>query len=577
MKGRFAPLALLKHKLHDGFLCMPLSMITAHQDHDPSPTAMSSSREQQAIMAHYFQTGIIIMGPQSQVRGGSVDRCRTKGAVFKRKNSKKYYQSTVGNLKEEAFNAIKHCLQCKHEYLRAADPTISVRKKKHDSRCSRGLLKGKSQRAFNDEKYLKAMEEKAKEPIGKAAKGLRSVTACFEKAFGTTTTTCTTTTTPGGTCTTTTTPRVEASKPTNKETSSSIPLILPNTFDSALADGTTHGTSTTLTHQEVARFLSKELDRQMELMDPPKEAEKDVGPPLAFTILIKIIQAQFKCKKSTDTQKSLPTTLNFKDAYRRYQLFFPNGKMIFEFPEQEAEGQTPPSPHYHSMVGNEYCHMDLQLSHPKVDLRCYECNVPLQFNRCEYGHNRTLQRILHDKKEVWASYVTYRCTNTCCNVSLIRSNDGRLLASLPAYMRNRYPVSPKYALDRYWHISRQLSEELCEYMLTQSSADVFVKNIYRRKTKKFEERLEDYLSLPTIDDKDYVQLEEMIVTYPPDGSTLREIYYNAEKSSLSSTGISNHDRAKREIQSVECKELFSTDHVSFATRLFHRNSSIFRI
>jgi hypothetical protein len=102
-------------------------------------------------------------------------------------------------------------------------------------------------------------------------------------------------------------------------------------------------------------------------------------------------------------------------------------------------------------------------------------------------------------------------------------------------------------------------------MLTQSSADVFVKNIYRRKTKKFEERLEDYLSLPTIDDKDYVQLEEMIVTYPPDGSTLREIYYNAEKSSLSSTGISNHDRAKREIQSVECKELFSTDHVSFAT------------
>jgi hypothetical protein len=170
----------------------------------------------------------------------------------------------------------------------------------------------------------------------------------------------------------------------------------------------------------------------MKLTDPPKEAEKDLGPPLAIITLINIIQAQFRHKKSTDTQKSLPTTLNFKDAFRRYQLFFPNGTMLFELPEEE-QGDTP-SPHYHSMVGNQYCHMDLKLSHSEVELRCYECAKPLQFNRCEYVHNGTIHRILHDKKEVWASYVTYCCTNTCCDVSLIRSNNGRLLASLPAYI-----------------------------------------------------------------------------------------------------------------------------------------------
>jgi hypothetical protein len=563
MKGRFAPLALLKHKLHDGFLCMPLSMITAHQDNDlPASTstapAMSSSREQQATMAHYFLTGNI-MGVQSQTRGGSVKRCLAKASSHKKKqHSKKYYQTAVNNPNEEAFTAIKHCLQCKNQYARSVDPSISERKKKHDPRCPRGLLKGGSRRAFEDAKYLKAMEEKAKEPISKAAKGLMSVTACFGKAFATTTTTSTTTTTPGAACATTATPLVpaEVSKPASKETSR-ISLILPNTFDGpALAGGTT------LKPTEVASFLRKELDRQMELMDPPKEAEKDLGPPLAFVTLINIIQAQFKHKKSTDTQKALPTTLNFKDAYQRYELFFPNGKMVFRIPEEE-KGETP-SPHYHSMVGNQYCHMDLKLSDPDVDLRCYGCNNPLQFNRCEYKHNGTLHRIMHDKNEVWASYVTYRCTSACCDVSLIRSNDGRLMASLPAYIRNEYPVAPEYALDRYWHVSRDMSEQLSEYMLTQSSADVFVKNIYRRKTKHFEDRLEHYLSLPTVEDQDYVEIEEMIVSYPPDGSTLREIYYNAEKSSLNSIGISNDDRAKREIQSVECKELFSTDHVSFS-------------
>jgi hypothetical protein len=352
------------------------------------------------------------------------------------------------------------------------------------------------------------MEEKAKQPVGKAAKGLQSVINLFGKAFVTTaisanststTTTTTTTTTAGSTCATTTTPTPmiseEASTPTKEV--SSIPLILPNTvLNFAISNGTT------LMPQEVASFLRKELDRQLKF-DPPKVAEKNLGPPLAFTILINIIQAQFKHKKSTDTQKPLPATLNFKDAYRRYRLFFPNGKMVFEFPE-EARCQTP-SPHYHSMAGNQYCHMDLKLSHPEIDLCCYQCSAPLQYNRCEYVHNGTLHRILHDKKEVWASYVTYRCTNKCCDAPLIRSNDGRLLASLPAYIRNQYPVCPEYALDRYWHLSRHLSEELCEYMLTQSSADAFVKNIYRRKTKRFEERLEHYLSLPTID-QEYVKL-----------------------------------------------------------------------
>lgn len=139
------------------------------------------------------------------------------------------------------------------------------------------------------------MEEKAKEPVGEAAKGLRSVTACFGKAaFATAAAAArTTATTPEGACiiaptapvTTAALVPAQVSKPTSKETSR-IALMLPNAFDGpALA-------TTTLTPQEVvASFLSTELNRQMKLAVPPKEAEKDLGPPLAFVTLINIIQA----------------------------------------------------------------------------------------------------------------------------------------------------------------------------------------------------------------------------------------------------------------------------------------------
>lgn len=48
--------------------------------------------------------------------------------------------------------------------------------------------------------------------------------------------------------------------------------------------------------------------------------------------------------------------------------------------------------------------------------------------------------------------------------------------------------------------------------------------------------------------------------YPPSGKTIRELYDKAERSAFTTTGVSNFDRYKREIQSVTTSEAVAVDH-----------------
>jgi hypothetical protein len=97
---------------------------------------------------------------------------------------------------------------------------------------------------------------------------------------------------------------------------------------------------------------------------------------------------------------------------------------------------------------------------------------------------------------------------------------------------------------------------------TQSSGKVSVENIHRRKTKHFEERLEEHLCLPDVD-QEHAKLDDMMLSCPPDDGEARQTCFAPQKPFLNPSGISNYDRATCKIQSLNCNELFSTDHTLF--------------
>jgi hypothetical protein len=164
----------------------------------------------------------------------------------------------------------------------------------------------------------------------------------------------------------------------------------------------------------------------------------------------------------------------------------------------------------------------------------------------------------------------YKCT--ACAES-VNANDGRLLVKLPVEVAMCYPVKPSYTRtstddDRsFFQLSRELSDDLEDNILTYANAAVFSRKIWKRVLREYERRLLEYFSIAKTVGAlhgPYVPLSEFSGKFfAPSGEQLYDMFHSAERSTLTYTGVSEYDRHRREMIGIGCDGLTDSCGLDF--------------
>ncbi|KAG7346282.1 hypothetical protein IV203_005350 [Nitzschia inconspicua] len=262
-------------------------------------------------------------------------------------------------------------------------------------------------------------------------------------------------------------------------------------------------------------------------------------------------------KKPLSTDVGLYTTSTAKEAYSKWRQFFRPGEAQFTFPQEVCDGTTRPSPIYHLLEGQSIIYLDWKLISPVTTLYCPNCwrtkkvQVPLSHSRSNWANSTSLFPVWTARgTPIWCILMNYECKakGECCE-SRFAANDGRLLTSLPAHVRQAYPVDPRYATGGF-HLAECITSDLDILMKTYASGSFISRKMYRRLCNAYVSKVQTYLSknpsaeIPLFDDF----TNEF---YPPSPGSIRKIFESAEKSAETPYGYSFKDRYTRELQSVD--------------------------
>lgn len=282
----------------------------------------------------------------------------------------------------------------------------------------------------------------------------------------------------------------------------------------------------------------------------------------AMALSIYNICLDFQHHKPTNTASALPETALFHQARKTFLEYFKPGTCTFTFlPEFSTNVTRPPSPHYHSLVGESFIYLDWKLIAPQEKLLCYSCkscgvkdvDCELTNLKTNFSHAKSLFPVWSASgRPIPAVLMKYKCKR--CNTTY-RANDGRLLTLLPSHIRDIYPVTPRYATPGgTFHLSCDLSVDLEENMMTYANADVVSKRLYKKMNASYVRKVSSYLSQPAT--QNFLSEEDFTNgLFPPSGETLRNLYDEVVRVPLSDYGFSEFSRFTREIQSVEISEL----------------------
>jgi hypothetical protein len=282
---------------------------------------------------------------------------------------------------------------------------------------------------------------------------------------------------------------------------------------------------------------------------------KDARFPKRVGAAVDYMVNLFNHNKKSCTSKPLPATIGFRIAHENFRQFFKPGEAQFVFPQEVHDFQNmqrPPSPLYHFLEGESVIYLDWKLISPATPLLCPFCknqghvDCHLKHDRTNWSKNYSLFPLWTTSGvPTWCVIMRYTC-ETCKRG--IDANDGRLLRSMPSYVRQAYPVEPKYAMGAF-HLSKALTFYLENLMKTYASGSFFSKLMYKKMNAKYVTQIETYQSKnPT---QDPISLSDYRNDfYPPSDVTVRALFKEGAKSNLTAYGYINKARSKREMQSV---------------------------
>ena len=279
--------------------------------------------------------------------------------------------------------------------------------------------------------------------------------------------------------------------------------------------------------------------------------------PTYIGLAVDYVLSTFRHNKSISTGPGLPTTSIFIQAYENYRAFFPPGSVGFTFPTDFNPTNPNPktsSPLYSFLEGQSIIHLDWKLIAPSCKLNCPHCAreramVPLDHDRTNWSKNKTLFPIWGNKgMPTWCIFMNYKCTR--CEAT-IPANDQQLLQNLPPLVRSLYPVHPRYAGSRSYHLHQDLTFDLELLLKTYANAKFFSEKLFKRIGQQYTDKLETYLCPTRQSTKPFPPMVEFTNGfYPPSASSLRATFLEAERSPCNPYGYSYKERYSRELQSV---------------------------
>ena len=257
-------------------------------------------------------------------------------------------------------------------------------------------------------------------------------------------------------------------------------------------------------------------------------------------------------------------------------LHVPPGSMTITFP-RSCGVDNPPNPLLTLLEDQQLLIVCWELFFQGLVLHCPLCDTgKLVSPRNDYSKHRKLFPIFSlDGQIKWCIVHKYKCN--CCKAT-VDGNDGRLLRTLPAFARQAYPVVPKFAQpNTKWHLDKEASQLFETMMGTYGNGDMFSKNIlYRAMIQCHHSKRLVYYSLCSAyrarhgserPSKPFPELHgEFITKYPPSGQNLRDLHQVILNTDLTITGTSDHERSRREIQSVSTTSIVVQDHTCEVTK-----------
>jgi hypothetical protein len=524
------------------------------------------------------------MGNQSQLRksGNRKSKERPKHIVVDNANKKKLLQQPIiAGL--TAFRPNEHCQICKAQLL-----GLTVPKRAHNPKCAKNTktLGFKSARSLEVEKVAKENIEKNNRPlqpagtleVEAAAKKLNieknnlplqpartlEVEAAAKKLLADTIR-----------------PLSIAEKgrtvgdaplfaPKKKTTSTMAPANSIEKGDKSSSNTTKRdkSSSTTTTADDgcslSSSFLSDYVEGMMQI-DPLKKtaltAPARGACPEALLHIARFIKDNYFPPRLTGGSIGIPDTRLAKAAMIRYEQVFPSGSIEFSVPR--ASRLETPNPNYHAIEGVKLLFVHWEVNFPGIKLTCpdVDCGGELVRDRSELSKKATLFPIFDaGRPTMYADIMVYRCD--CCK-QRVPGNSGKLLYSLPPHVRDAYPVHPRYAVGTF-HLSRQLTDELDEVMVTYGNGEFFSRSLYQRLNQQYFNRVDTYYAqckyLKVQKSKPYPTLEDWVGRFYPNGAKFRELYEVGQRSTLTRSGISDYERQTRELQSVKCQLTCAQDH-----------------
>jgi hypothetical protein len=331
-------------------------------------------------------------------------------------------------------------------------------------------------------------------------------------------------------------------------------------------------------HADFVTDLRSEMESSNRALlenDDEKKWATNATAPVAYCLAIDHILSQFEHRRKKSKDAMLPHTEDFRSQINRYYELFPLGNCEFVFPKDHNRR---PSPVYHQIEGQSMIYLDWQLCYPNLPLPCPSCADlvskgtkaarPYQFL---LEHDRTnfskakgqlFPIWKFDGTVIWCVVMNYNCAE--CSAT-IAANDGQLLQLLPAHVAATYPVLPKYATGAF-HLHNDASAFLETMMKTYGNGDMVSCHLLQSLGRHLAKKAATYLSQGPKN----VPFPNLAVytknNWPPAGATLRRLYESAEYSPLQPYGYSNFGRFAKEVQSVTVApgESIAYDH-TFAT------------
>ena len=472
------------------------------------------------------------MGCQSKMREGAIKACKKRATKAKHQKHRRVSHVQMGVDGKRAFAPELDCAVCKVKHRnKLSGLSEPIPHRSHHRCCPHNRkTRGGSERTVEVERIAQENIRKNNIPPVQVppAEALKNGSDLL-LYFGRNATTATTTKAPNTQSTTSTQETILATSQESMASTSSennVDVVLP-----------TAGT------------LQKELGLRMENLEEYKWATaENYKPPIAVALTIDYIISlmRFRRKKL----KPAPGTQEPPETQKAKKIFeglFPVGRCHYEFPLVDPT-QEEVDPLYHSIAGQSVYFLDWERHLPGLVIPCPFCKIPLSRGRNLFGKTKSVFPLwrAHMGLPSWVVVFTYRCGGCQKNFN---SNDGWVLQKIPAWLRQQYPVYPRYAQGSY-HIDMAYSDILESMMVSTASASSFAKLLYRKFNQAYVDKVESYLSLDPF--KSYINMQAFTgLTNTPSAESIRDLFLSAETSPLTPYGYSNEERFNREMQSVK--------------------------